>query len=113
MHTSVKYITGFLTSILVLWNILVVHPALGQDALIDQSHQKSAEDIGNDEGKDGSRPGSVDRFEDLALTPYWNLEMAEGETVVVDCGVYTAGEPGIEVHWIRPDGTVVNDTDDR
>ena len=66
-----------------------------------------------DTAQDGPRPGSVDRFENLALTPYWNLEMAEGETVLVDCGVYTDGESGIYVHWIKPDGTVIDNMDDR
>ena len=57
--------------------------------------------------------GSVDRFEDLALTPYWDIEMGTNETVLVDCGVYTAGESNIKIHWIKTDGTIVNSTDDR
>ena len=78
---------------------MVVNPTLCQET--------------KDTVQNGSRPGSVDRFKNLALTPYWNLEMAEGETVLVDCGVYTDGESGIDVHWIKPDGTIINNTDDR
>ena len=57
------------------------------------------------------RQESVDRFEDLGLTPYWDIEMAQGETVVVDCGVYTAGQKGVSVQWIKPNGSAVESKD--
>ncbi len=57
------------------------------------------------------RHETVDRFEDLALTPFWNLTMAEGETVQLDCGVYTAGQPGVDIHWSHNNTDLI--TDDR
>ena len=102
------------TTIFILVNIVVINTSLCEDADTQpkESLTEQLEKV-DDAVQDGPRPGTVDRFEDLALTPHWDLEMAEGETVVVDCGVYTAGESGVDVHWIKPDGTIIDNTDDR
>ena len=48
----------------------------------------------------------------LLLTPWWDMEMGAGETVQVDCGIYTGGYPEkMTLQWLYPNGTVmVNDT---
>ena len=110
-----QHLTMSLTAIFILGNIVVINLTLCEgmkDTQPDESLAIQPEQV-DDTVQDGQRPGSVDRFENLALTPYWNLDMAEGETVLVDCGVYTAGESGIDVHWIKPDGTIIDNTDDR
>ena len=40
-----------------------------------------------------------------ALTPWWNLTFGEGETLVVDCGVFTGGDPlNAGISWLGPNG---------
>ncbi len=51
-----------------------------------------------------ARKGVVDTFEELALTPYWDLDMAEGEMLTLDCGVYTRGRKDIVVEWWKDEG---------
>ena len=110
-----QHLTMSFTAIFILGNIVVINLTLCEgmtDTQPGESLAKQPEQV-DDTVQAGQRPGSVDRFENLALTPYWNLDMAEGETVLVNCGVYTAGESGIDVHWIKPDGTIIDNTDDR
>lgn len=49
---------------------------------------------------------------ELLLTPWWDLQMGTGETVEVDCGVYTGGKPNSRaLRWTRPDGRDVTEDD--
>ncbi len=53
------------------------------------------------------RKGIVDSFGELALTPYWDLDMAEGEDLTLDCGVYTKSKKDITIEWWK-DGVFLN-----
>ena len=53
----------------------------------------------------GSKTQPEDVFGQLWLTPWWDLEFSEGETVEIDCGVYTAGYAlNTTLEWSGPSG---------
>ena len=54
---------------------------------------------------------AVDDDHELLLTPWWDLEMGEEETVEVDCGVFTDGKPEtMTLQWLWPNGTAIEET---
>lgn len=56
-----------------------------------------------------------DMLGNMVLTPSWDLSFSLGETLVMDCGVYTAGDPSnFTLYWHHPSGSVIsNDKDSR
>ncbi len=65
-------------------------------------HKSSAEDMDNTvpEHSVHNSPSDPDNsFDVLLLTPYWNMAMAVGESLTVDCGVYTEGQEVIIQWW--------------
>ncbi len=65
-------------------------------------HKASAEDMDNTvpEQSIHNSPSDPDNsFDVLLLTPYWNMAMGVGESLTVDCGVYTEGQEVIIQWW--------------
>ena len=44
---------------------------------------------------------------DLALTPWWPLRLAEGDTLTVDCGVFTPQQQEVRMRWMKNEGSDV------
>ncbi len=58
------------------------------------------------------QPSHVDKLGDMYLTPWWDITLGTGETLEVDCGVYTGGDPlKVNIYWKNKEGQVIS-TDD-
>ncbi len=65
-------------------------------------HKVSAEDMDNKMSEQSPKNTARDldnSFDVLLLTPYWNMDMGMGESLTLDCGVYTDGQEGIIIQW--------------
>ena len=80
-------------------------------AFLLMSVQSFAQAVETDLEKDIAALSQPSRGE-VVLTPYWGtLTFAEGETVIVDCGVNTDGQPqDFDITWSGPNGKPLNNT---